>query len=202
MTEKPYVLVSLNEDKAKKLTQVLSNETSRKILDYLSKKEHATETEISKDLKIAMSTVHYNIKLLAESKLVTKDEYHYSEKGKEVIHYRIANKYIIIAPTEEEGFLEKIKSFLPAFIGASVIAGIIALTQRISSNAGKAMLQMDATEEIGAFMATEASARTAPIVAQAPVLPIAFWFFLGAVSVLVLLLMWEFARMKKKKTSS
>ena len=36
MTDESFLLVSLREEKAKKLAQVLSNDTARKILDDLS----------------------------------------------------------------------------------------------------------------------------------------------------------------------
>ena len=75
MADKSFVLVNLKEDKTKKLTQTLTNETCRKILDYLSNKSEATESQISKDLKIPMSTVHYNLKQLSESKLVNVNEF-------------------------------------------------------------------------------------------------------------------------------
>ena len=39
MKEK-FLLVSLKEDKAKQLAQVISNESCRKILDYLADKEN------------------------------------------------------------------------------------------------------------------------------------------------------------------
>ena len=108
-------MVSLKEDKAKKLTQVLSNSTSRKILDYLSNKD-ASESEIAKELGIPISTAHYNLKLLKETKLVEVEEFHYSKKGKEVDHYKLANKYIIIAPKEDSGFMDKLKSILPSVL--------------------------------------------------------------------------------------
>ena len=95
--ESSFLLVDLKEDKAKKLAQVISNDSCRKILDYLTHKDKATETEISKDLKLALSTVHYNLKHLNKSGLVIVEEFHYSQKGKEVNHYKLANKFIIIA---------------------------------------------------------------------------------------------------------
>mgnify|MGYP001606047112 CR=1 FL=1 len=42
-----FVLVSLEEEKSKKLAQVISNTTSRKILDYLSEKD-ASQGDIAK----------------------------------------------------------------------------------------------------------------------------------------------------------
>ncbi len=107
-----FLLVSLEEDKAKKLAQVIANETCRKILEFLTKKE-CTETELSKELKVPISTVHYNLKLLAESGLVVVNEYHYSEKGREVNHYSLANKYIIIAPKTAEKLPSGFKNLLP-----------------------------------------------------------------------------------------
>jgi len=64
MTEESFMLVSLKESKAKKLAEVIGNDTCRKILDFLASKKSATETEISKDLNIPISTVHYNLKHL------------------------------------------------------------------------------------------------------------------------------------------
>src|SRR3989338_10912894 len=98
MAKQSFLLVSLKEDKAKELAQVISNESCRKILDYLAEKEDATESEISKDLQFPISTVHYNLQHLMKAGIINVDEFHYSEKGKEVNHYKLANKYIIIAP--------------------------------------------------------------------------------------------------------
>ncbi|MCF7860777.1 winged helix-turn-helix domain-containing protein [Candidatus Woesearchaeota archaeon] len=125
MTEESFLLVSLNEEKSKKLAQVISNNTSRKILEILSKKS-MTESELSKKLNLPMSTVHYNLKALEEAKLITADEFHYSEKGKEVNHYSLTNKYVIIAPqsdSKSENFLSKLKGLLPA-TAVSLLAGL------------------------------------------------------------------------------
>ena len=50
MTKQSFLLVSLKEDKAKELAQVIANESCRKILDYLSEKQDTTETELAKKL--------------------------------------------------------------------------------------------------------------------------------------------------------
>ncbi len=124
MAKQSFLLVSLQEDKAKKLAQAVTNDSCRKILDYLADKD-ATETELAEKLGLPISTVHYNLKQLAGAGLVSADEYHYSEKGKEVNHYRLANKYIIIAPKSTFGLKEKLKSILPvAFI--TISAGFVA----------------------------------------------------------------------------
>ena len=97
MGKKNFLLLSLDDDKAKSIANTVSNSTCKKILDFLSSSD-GTETEISEALKMPISTVHYNLKQLVSSKLVECDNYHLSQKGKEVKHYTLANKYIIIAP--------------------------------------------------------------------------------------------------------
>ncbi|MFH0870587.1 MAG: helix-turn-helix domain-containing protein, partial [archaeon] len=97
MKKDPFLLISLEESESKALAQVISNDTARKILDLLSKEESATETDIAKKLKVPLSTVHYNLQALVKANLVVAEEFHYSEKGKEVLHYSLANKLIIIA---------------------------------------------------------------------------------------------------------
>ena len=60
MTEK-FIMVDLENDNSKEIANVISNDTSRKILDYLS--DHvASEGDIAKALKVAPSTINYNIK--------------------------------------------------------------------------------------------------------------------------------------------
>ncbi len=129
MPEDSFLLINLKDSESKKLAQVISNESSRKILDFLSKKKSATETDISKKLKLPLSTVHYNLQALSKAKLVNTDEFHYSKKGKEVIHYSLANKYIIIAPKASPRFLDSLKKIIPAFLAVGATAGVMKLIQ-------------------------------------------------------------------------
>jgi len=69
--------------------------------------------------------VHYNIKILEEAGLIEVNEYHYSEKMKEVNHYSLANKYVVIAPKNDVlGLKDKLKSILPSIgiVGGSALA--------------------------------------------------------------------------------
>ncbi|MFH1181579.1 MAG: helix-turn-helix domain-containing protein [Candidatus Woesearchaeota archaeon] len=118
--ETTFLLLSLEEEKAKKLSNVIGSDTCRKILDFLANRE-ATETELAKQLGIPISTVDYNLKLLVNAGLVKAAEFHYSEKGKEVNHYSIANKYIIIAPKTTESLANKLKRILP-------VVAVVAIT--------------------------------------------------------------------------
>jgi DNA-binding transcriptional ArsR family regulator len=131
MAKDPFLLVSLEESESKALAQVMSNDTARKILDYLSKHESATESKVATDLKIALSTVHYNLQALTKANLVQTEEFHYSEKGKEVLHYSLANKLIIIAPkrTSMQSMKDRLKGLLPAVFVSLGGAAMIQLYQ-------------------------------------------------------------------------
>ena len=72
--EEAFIQVSLNDQKSKELAQVISNNTCRKILNYLTNKE-STESQLSKILTIPISTVHYNIQLLLKTGLVKSTEF-------------------------------------------------------------------------------------------------------------------------------
>lgn len=131
MPKQNLIMLSMEDEKIKKVANVVSNDSCRKILDYLAENE-ASESELAKKLSIPISTVHYNLQQLMDAGLVTVDEFHYSEKGKEVNHYKLANKYIIIAPkkTRTSGLKSKLKSILPVALIAAGTAAIIEFTQR------------------------------------------------------------------------
>ena len=126
--------MSLEDERAQKIANILSNKSCSKILDFLTENE-STESEIAKKLNLPISTVHYNLQQLLKAELIIWEKYHYSEKGKEVKHYTVANKYIIITPKgQNEGFLDKIKSIIPTFFLIGIGAGIINWYNNIKNN--------------------------------------------------------------------
>lgn len=206
MAEKSFVLLSLKDDKAKKLSKALGNETCRKILEYLASKGDATETQISKDLKIPISTVNYNMKLLGENGLVSMDEYHYSEKGKEVIHYKMRNRYIVIAPEaeDEKSIMSKLKGMIPAVILLGVATFVVGLFETVFKGGNSLMASksmdatlMTATADAAGEAAPEMLMRTqefAPIATTTSDPHVTLWFFAGGVFVLFCVLIWNFTR--------
>ena len=125
MTNKKYIMLELDDEKLKILTDVLSNKTAKKILEYLADKE-ASETEISNELKIPANTVNYNIKNLIEAGLIESSKnWMWSVKGKKVLKYKVANKKIIISP--------KNSSTNNKILGAFVVTGIAALLIKVFS---------------------------------------------------------------------
>jgi DNA-binding transcriptional ArsR family regulator len=194
-----FLLVSLEESKAKKLAEVISNDTARKILDHLAKQD-ATESEISKELNIPISTVHYNLKQLQDANLVTVEEFHYSQKGKEVNHYKLANKYIIIAPKSEDNkFIEALKKIIPlTVITASVTFSLKLLNMATTASGGASGSQalMSAKSEVAdqaVYTGTRLMAASAPqSLTLEPTLSVG-WYATGIVLILgiYLIYLWK-----------
>lgn len=198
-----FLLISLDEKKSKKIAEAINNDTGRKILDQLSKKEN-TESDLAKELNIPISTIHYNLKQLMEANLVIVDEFHYSKKGKEINHYKLANKYIIIAPKQTDNrFMEALQKILPLTIITAVVGGILTAFRFVSS--GATASKSFATEAAPNLMMTSAGAD-----AVARISPQAFevsrpfmqsemvtWFFIGALSIIIVYFLYEVVKKRK-----
>jgi DNA-binding transcriptional ArsR family regulator len=206
MAKEKFLLVSLNESKSKQLAQAISNESCRKILDYLADKD-STESELSTKLNIPISTVHYNLQQLIKGGLVVVEEYHYSKKGKEINHYKLANKYIIIAPKSTYGIKEKLKGLLPVAILAGIGAGLI---QFFSNLSGKSSLAANKIVAESTPMMIERALPVADLAQEAiPMIVeesvnslfisnIAVWFFIGAISSILSYILVDYLMSKKK----
>jgi uncharacterized secreted protein with C-terminal beta-propeller domain len=118
-----FIIASMNESKSKEIADILGNRTARKILDYLAD-TNASESDISKNLNLPLSTVHYNVQKLLKNKIIDVKDFFWSEKGNKINIYTLARKPIIIAPKYYRGY-ETLKSILPAvIIGAVFLAAI------------------------------------------------------------------------------
>ena len=177
MKKSNFLLVDLNESKTKKLAETITSDTSRKILNHLAEKEDS-EAKIAEILQLPISTVHYHLQKLQEAGLVKVEEFHYSQKGREVNHYKLANKYIIIAPSKVSGLREKLKGILPVAIITLGISVIIKLTQTFTFRAA-AMKSAEVMESSAQKTATLAQDVTATTLRSTP--DIAVWFAVGSV---------------------
>ena len=142
MAKNNFLLVDLNESKTKKLAETITSDTSRMILNYLTEKE-GVESIIAKELNLPLPTVHYHLQKLQEAGLVTVEEFHYSQKGREVNHYKLANKYIIIAPKKVTGLKQKLRGILPVGL---IIAGVSAIWGFVNQTSAVATKSMAAEQ--------------------------------------------------------
>jgi predicted transcriptional regulator len=158
--EKNFLLLSLDDDDAKNIANILSNKSCSKILDLLTKEE-LTESVIAEKLKLPISTVHYNLQQLLKAKLITWENYHYSKKGKQVKHYMLANKYIIIAPKgKSSNFLDVIKNLIP--VSAIIAAG--GFLTHFFTTSSRHWFTKSFTSQADAFMINEMYLDSAPLI--------------------------------------
>jgi len=219
---KNFLLLNLDEPEAKEIHEVLSNKTSKRIIKHLTDIEHDTESGIAKALKLPLSTVHYNVQKLKKSRLVIVDTFHYSKKGREVDHYKLANKYIIITPKPVSDIKALLKSLIPIGIITAGVGSIVELVYRfgrssqvmVASVAPQAMNRASDTIVQESEIATSAAAKatTQTLLSPEPAMTMlaepttsvfnisiqATWFFIGAVVAIIVmtLVLWLVKRKK------
>ena len=119
-----YIMVDLDDEKSKYLSEVLTNDTCKKILLLMSEIDELTETDISKSLNIPLNTVNYNMKKLLGSHLVEESERRlWSQKGKKIRIYRISNKSILISPKSKSKINKTITSIIT--LGSTLLIGTL-----------------------------------------------------------------------------
>ena len=187
MAKNKLLLVDLNDKKTKKLAETITSETSRKILDYLADKDDS-EQNLSKELGIPISTIHYHLQKLVEASLVVVDEFHYSKKGREINHYKLANSYIIITPKKVTGLKQKLKSILPVGLIVLGVSAIIKFANMFILGGKVPMMEKSlmAAQPTAAKMVTDnaesmvGGVQSAMVTSSTP--DIALWFLIGGMS--------------------
>jgi len=189
-----YILVNLEDEKSKKIAESISNKTARKILDYLSNKEEAGAEEISKELKLPISTIDYNLKNLKKAGLVETKHFEWSQKGKRIVLYSVAKKLIVIAP-KLSNLKKELKNIIPLVGIAAVISIII---QYFSSITRQPMLQAAKSEAglVSEDLALNA-AQFVPTAVQQTSPSYGLWFFFGALFIIVVYLLIKVIRQKE-----
>ena len=189
-------MLELDDEKLKILTDVLSNKTSKKILEYLADKE-ASEGEISNELKLPANTVNYNIKNLIEAGLIESSKnWMWSVKGKKVLKYKVANKKIIISP--------KNSNTVKSILGALILTGISAFIVKIYSSSVYQTANL--AEKSADFASSSGGAgsvgNVAPMIAQTTVSnsinfpQIWAWFLAGGIIALILFMILNWRKLE------
>jgi DNA-binding transcriptional ArsR family regulator len=191
MVEK-YLLFSLEDEKAKKLGEVIANPTSRKIANLLAEKE-ASETDISKELNIPLNTVEYNLNRLVEAGIVEKSKnFFWSAKGKKIDMFKVANKLIVISPKKTNVY-SKLKSVVPVVFFSALFTAFILWYSNLQANTLFASAPSVQTAAEKAVSAAAGAAQTAQ--ATPPAFPFLQWALIAIWLIVVVYVIWT---MKKK----
>ncbi len=194
MAEK-YLLFDLNDQKSKEIATILSNESARKILSYLSEHD-GSESDVAKALSIPLSTAHYNIQNLLKNDLLVIVDTLYSQKGNKINMYRAARKAIVLAP-HGISFTDSLKEILPLVGIAAVGSFVIYQVSKMVHVGNVQEIALKAAPMADAGMVAESLAAEAPIVIPIPDHIIALWFFVGAVFIALLSLLFTYWRRRR-----
>jgi DNA-binding MarR family transcriptional regulator len=183
MEDNNYILLSLNDEKSKAISEVLGSSTCKKIINYMTEVPEASQKDLSDALKIPLNTVEYNIKKLLTSGLIQKRKnFFWSKKGKKIIMYELSNKSIIIS--HKRAVSEKIKSIMPAFI--LTLAGSFALWTygKVKSVPRVVQKNIPTSEDVfyaASEMASDTSTTISPDTLLTPIgTPLWLWFLIGS----------------------
>jgi DNA-binding transcriptional ArsR family regulator len=121
MEQDSRVLVLPVNGESRKITQILSNGTSLKILELLGEKGMSA-TDIAEKLNLPLTTVKYNLDSLAESDLIKVKQIKWSQKGRQVKIYESVDKLIVLVPSKSSIDRLSIISILQKYIGVIAAA--------------------------------------------------------------------------------
>ncbi len=123
-------------DESKKITQVITNDTARHIMELLA--EHSmSASDIAKHLDVPLTTIKYNLENLVDVGLAKIERIKYSEKGRQVKVYAPVRKLIVVVPEKlgSASITEILKKYLGVILTAVFASGFIELlTSRFTSS--------------------------------------------------------------------
>jgi DNA-binding transcriptional ArsR family regulator len=203
-------MVDLDDERIGKIADVISNKTTKKIINLLAEKE-SSEGEIAEQLKLPMNTIGYNVKKLEEVGLIEKTGgFLWSVKGKRVHKYRLANKKIVITP----------RSILKGIIPTAIVTLLVSLgigsyfgfinNSKVSMAFSQAASDATTRGAGGALMASAPKAAESANVMNSALSTTAeqvvnnsgnfgawAWFLLGAWCALLIFVLWSVYRRDK-----
>jgi len=176
----------MEDEKSVKIAEIIANKTCKKILSVLAEK-NASESEIASELGIAINTAEYNIKKLVEAGLIEKAEHWWSVKGKKIPIYKLANKYIVIAPKQKS---KVIKTFLPVVLLSGIVALILRYFTTNNFNLGLEKTTESADKLIEAAPQASGAVNYPSLSLWDKILalPSWEWFLIGALTAIIILL--------------
>ena len=212
MEDEKLLILPLNDKNSKEISQIISNDTARNILEAIASEPLST-SELAEKLRIPLSTVQYNLDKLNNAGLVKVERTKYSEKMKEVKTYAPQRKFVVIVPekTDRKDVIASLKRYLTVIFFAVAGSGIIEfLTIKMKG---------PAWEEATGSIAERGDAVPAPIPAPTPMpAPVSperaidsvalgfdifahpgLWFLFGCLFVILVVFLIEYLGRKMRK---
>ena len=132
-------IISTHDDKAKLVGEILSNDSSRKILNLLNSSKELTINGISQQTGLSLSLVTHHIKRMQSAEIVRISRVGRSVKGQKMNYYCATNQSFLIVPSKEPE--TSIKSSLKKFskFFAIGMAGVVSWITLNQANTGMSL---------------------------------------------------------------
>ena len=181
------VVIQPGDERAQRIARAMASQTANAIIQAFGSGP-LTSSEVARSMAIPITTATYHIENLLNAGLIEVMETRWSEKGREVKVYGLANQVVIIAPPESDlrAVLKKYATLFGIVVLASV--GLWGILPAVLPAPQDGMMPKVAGggEDITAFRAPLENAAGAP-----PVHDLVMAFFFGACAVLFALLAYE-----------
>jgi DNA-binding MarR family transcriptional regulator len=213
--DEKLLILPLNDKNSKKISQIISSDTARDILEAIASAPRST-SEIAEQLGIPLTTVQYNLEKLSEAGLVKVARTKYSKKMKPVKLYTPQRKLVVIVPerTSKRDVIATLKRHLVVAAVAVVGSGAIELL---------AMRMGRQAWDTGIRSVPEAGGNGAPAPAPVPApayAPLAtpspekafgavpgfdifahpgLWFLFGSLFVILVVFLWDYRGRNRRK---
>jgi predicted transcriptional regulator len=137
-----FEILSTNDEKTKKFGELLSNDSSRMILNLIYQQE-MTSLEIAQKTGFSLELVRYHVQKMITLGIVQISKIEKSSKEQDMKYYRVAKAVMIVLPHQVSEKIKSDKIILKLFNKSYRLAavGIVAalvwiISQKIQSNPG------------------------------------------------------------------
>lgn len=123
--DEKLLILPLGEE-SKKITQVISNDTARQIIELLADAP-LSASDIAELMNTPLTTVIYNIENLESVGLVKVERIKYSEKGRKVKIYAPVKKVIVVMPgnTDRKSVLDVLRKYVGVVLAAVLASSVV-----------------------------------------------------------------------------
>lgn len=129
-SDEKLLILPLGEE-SKKITQVISNDTARQIIELLADAP-LSASDIAERLQAPLTTVTYNLENLESVGLVKVERIKYSEKGREVKIYAPVRKLIVVVPekTDRKSVADVLRKYMGVILASVLASSLIEFFMR------------------------------------------------------------------------
>ncbi len=141
--DEKLLILQLGEE-SKKITQVISNDTARQIIELLADAP-LSASDIAEHLKAPLNTITYNLENLESVGLIKVEKIKSSEKGREVRIYVPVRKLIVLVPekTDRKSVVDMLRKYMGVIMAAVLASSFIEFLARSVSSSTKMVQTYD-----------------------------------------------------------